>query len=163
MRLPPPPPEPPAESSLDRVAPKFRAAVLATFETMRAMGMDPVVNESIRSAERQAWLFGFGREYDDGRGVVTNASTGEHSWHTYGLAVDVTSRAQGDNAPGMFWYHLGKIARSNGLSWGGDWQRFTDRPHIQAGPPMAQSPSSRAKELFESGGFEAVWRGVGWF
>src|SRR5689334_17811361 len=159
--LPAPPPEPKAVVSLDVVAPKLRAGILATFDSMRALGLDPIVAESLRTDERQTWLFGFGRDYDDGRGRVTNAPTGQWSWHMYGLAVDVTSRALGDDVGGLFWYHLGKIAKRNGLAWGGDWPRFTDRPHVQWGPPMRQSPSSRAYDLYQTGGFEAVWREVG--
>jgi D-alanyl-D-alanine carboxypeptidase len=128
---------------------------------MTALGHDPVIQESVRSDARQAWLFGFGRDYDDGRGIVTQASTGEHSWHRYGLAVDVISKSKGWDAPDEFWSDLGLCARAEGLVWGGDWPRFADRPHVQFGAPMRQAPSSDASALYASGGAFAVWRAVG--
>lgn len=159
--LPNPPAEPRAITTLDGLAPNFRAAILAVIEDMRAGGFDPIIAESLRTDERQAWLFGFGREYDDGRGIVTQAPTGEHSWHRYGLAVDFASLSKGDSAPDLFWRSLGQDAASHGLSWGGAWQRFQDRPHVQFGPPMRQAPSSEAARLFTEGGFVSVWHAVG--
>lgn len=159
--LPAPPPEPGAVRSLDFLAPKLRIRIVALLDDMERRDQDASIAESLRSDERQSWLYGMGREYDDGRGVVTMAPTAVHSWHWYGLAVDITSLHFGDNAPGVFWYHLGKVAKSYGLTWGGDWPRFTDRPHVQWGPPMRQAPSSRAVELKASGGNAAVWKEVG--
>jgi hypothetical protein len=160
--LPNPPSEPPVIQSLDCLATGFHTRVSVMLAQFAAQGFDPVVAESCRTPERQAWLFGFGREWDDGRGVVTQAATGEHSWHTYGLAVDITSQRNGWDAPAAFWRALGECAKAQGLTWGGSWPRFQDRPHVQAGPPMAQAPSSRATQLFSDGGFEAVWSAVGW-
>lgn len=155
--LPNPPPEPAADTSLDGLAPAFRSAVLVMVST----NPDFVVAESVRTPERQAWLYGFGREYDDGRGVVTQAPTNLTTWHGYGLAVDVVSKAHGWDAPASFWDGLGAAARRVGLAWGGDWPRFQDRPHVQFGPPMRQAPSSEAIALYHSGGVEAVWKVVG--
>jgi hypothetical protein len=159
--LPNPPAEPPAIKSLECLAPKFRAKVAAMLAQFSAIGFDPVIAESCRTDDRQAWLFGFGREWDDGRGVVTNASTGGHSWHKYGLAVDVISLKRGWDAPYAFWQTLGDCANAQELVWGGDWQRFQDRPHVQFGAPMRQAPSSRAAELLAQGGLSDVWREVG--
>jgi hypothetical protein len=160
-RLPPPPAEPPVMTSLDCLAPKFRARLVIMLSDLRARGFDPIVAESCRSDERQSWLFGMGRDYDDGRGIVTNASTGLYSWHHFGLAVDLTSKAHGDEAPARFWDAIGDACATHGLSWGGAWPRFADRPHVQHGAPMRQSPSSRAAELLATGGLVAVWHAVG--
>jgi len=158
--LPPPPKEPKAVTNLDVLAPKFRDAVLHAFDSMHALGFDPIITESLRTAERQQWLYGFGRDYDDGRGVVTNAPTGQWSWHFFGLAVDVTSKKMPDQPGWTFWSNLGGAARRNELTWGGSWIRFTDLPHLQWGR-CRQSPSTRAIQLYNEGGFEAVWHEVG--
>ncbi len=158
--LPLPPAEPAAIRTLDVLAPKFRVKVASMLADMETRGLDPVVAESFRSDDRQAWLWGFGRDYDDGRGIVTNASTGVHSWHRYGLAVDVVSERDGWDAPGRFWNALGSAALRHQLAWGGLWLRFADKPHVQFGAPMRQSPSSRAAELLAAGGLEAVWKEV---
>jgi hypothetical protein len=158
-------PKPPHEVSVirspDVLAPKFRDKVVELIGAMHGKGLDATIAESLRTNERQAYLYGFGREYDDGRGVVTNASDGYSSWHFYGLAVDIISSSQGWDVPERFWQMLGAIAQHEGLSWGGGWPTFPDRPHVQWGPPMRRSPSVRAKELYLNGGIEAVWREVG--
>ena len=74
--LPDPPPEVPADDDIAKLAPRFAEKVLDLIAEMRRRGHDPVVVEAFRSDERQSWLYGFGREYDDGRGNVTGASTG---------------------------------------------------------------------------------------
>lgn len=157
--LPPPPPEPKADRTLSSLAPGFRRKVEAMLADMEVRGFDPMISEGFRSDERQAWLYGFGRDYDDGRGVVTNAPTGIHSYHRYGLAVDVISKSSEWNAPKRFWDAIGSAALRQGLSWGGLWTKFPDRPHVQFSP-MPQGPSSKAIELLASGGMEAVWREV---
>lgn len=159
-RLPAPPDEPPVNHSLECLAPRFRVRVASMLSSLSMLGLDPIIAESCRTDARQRWLFGFGREWDDGRGVVTQAPTGEHSWHRYGLAVDVISLKHGWDAPESFWRELGTSAETHGLVWGGSWPRFQDRPHVQWGAPMRQAPSSRASELLEQGGFRAVWREV---
>ena len=159
--LPEPPAEPAAIRTLDSLAPKFRIRVAAMLADMTTRGFDPVISESLRTDERQAWLYGMGRDYDDGRGVVTMAPTGNHGWHKFGLAVDVISKRDQWDAPKRFWDALGAAAFRHQLAWGGLWTKFADRPHVQFGAPMRQAPSARAAELFAEGGVEAVWKEVG--
>ena len=155
------PPEPAVDRSLDSIAPKFREKVERLILHMHERGYDATIAESIRSNERQQWLWGFGREYDDGRGIVTNSHDGRWSWHFFGLAVDIVSSSNGWDAPSMFWALLGLCAEREGLAWGGGWPTFPDRPHVQFGAPMRRSPSPHALELYQQGGREAVWREVG--
>lgn len=149
------PPEVPVDSSLDGLAPKFRAAV----EELLADLPEAKVSESLRTFARQSYLYGFGRDYDDGRGIVTNASTNLLSWHGYGLAVDIVHATKGWDA-GNAWFRLmGEIAKSKGLDWGGDWHH-PDRPHVQWGT-LKDSPSPVARGLLANDGADAVWRAVG--
>jgi peptidoglycan L-alanyl-D-glutamate endopeptidase CwlK len=127
---------------------------------MKANGHDAVVFESRRTSERQRYLYGFGRQYDDGRGVVTHSRDADETWHFFGLAVDIISASKGWDAPAQFWVDLGRFAVAEGLSWGGNWASFKDLPHIQWGVPMRQSPSPRAARLFAEGGLERVWEEV---
>jgi hypothetical protein len=160
MALPTPPPEVPIDTSLDALAPKFRAKVEELLTQLTAKGWDPVVAESVRSNARQQYLYGFGRQYDDDRGIVTNSQDGDETWHHFGLAVDIISKSKQWDAPPRFWNDLGATAIALGLSWGGLWVSFADRPHVQHGPPMRQSPSPRAARLLADGGMEAVWKEV---
>lgn len=159
MPLPPPPPEVPRIWTLDRLAPRFRRAV----EAILADVSKEKVFETLRTDERQVFLYGFGRDYDDPigpRGAVTNARTAMGGWHFYGLAVDIVEDDRTPwIAPAAFWQALGLAAERHGCKWGGRWKRV-DLPHIQWGR-CRKSPSQRARELYASGGREAVWREVG--
>ena len=165
----PPGREVPLIRDLNVLAPKFRSALERVLATLTGLGFDPMVIETIRTPERQTWLWGFGRTYDDGRGVVTGARTHLQTWHGYGLAADIISASKRWNAPLAFWEALGRECERQGLAWGGDWdgdgdwrdERFRDFPHVQWGKPMRQSPSAKARELIAQGGPPAVWRAVG--
>lgn len=154
------PPEVPVQSSLDGLAPKVRAAVERIVARMKAEGHNPRVFETLRTKERQAFLHGFGRLYDDGRGTVTKVADAASGWHFYGLAVDIVENDGTPwTAPQAFWQSLGRNAEADGMTWGGRW-KFTDLPHIQFGGCRV-SPSAEAKALHAQGGNPAVWAAVG--
>ena len=150
-----PPPEVPADNSLDSLAPRFREAVQ---EILEQMG-DAKVSETTRTFARQSYLYGFGREYDDGRGVVTNAASNLTSWHGFGLAVDIVHRTKEWGAGDKWFRILGDVAKGNGCQWGGDWHH-PDKPHVQFGT-LKDSPSDEARRLVSEGGLPAVWAAVG--
>lgn len=158
-RLPPPPPEPPAISDTTGLAPQFRAKLLNVLLAVADKGYRPVLRETLRTTERAAWLYGFGREYDDGRGIVTNAPNALKTWHHYALAADVGDRRyESGNEPACFWDALRDAAHAEGLTWGGDWQ-MRDLPHVQwYCDGMHVSPSDHAAAVLASDGVEAVWR-----
>lgn len=166
-KLPLPPAEVPVQSDMSLLAPRFREAVGRVIADMRVWEYTPVVFETLRTNERQAFLYGFGRDYDDGRGTVTQSATAHDTWHGYGLAVDIICMRRKWSAAPDFWHVLGTSARRHGLVWGGDWngdwsisdESFVDRPHIQWGA-MRRSPSSKAVELKKSGGLIEVWNAV---
>jgi hypothetical protein len=170
-KLPAPPPEIPASRDMTKLAPLFAEKVFTVLADMKARGFDAIVREGFRSDERQAWLYGFGREYDDDRGNVTGAPTGAKSWHRYGLAVDIVSATLEDDAPAAFWTALMEVAESIGLTSGDDWDRDgvpvesdpdehrADKPHVQWWTPgMHVIPSDHAWQLLQSQGVEAVWK-----
>lgn len=156
------PPEPPRIITLDGCAPKFGAAVVRVMDRMASNGQRCIIGEALRTNARQHWLYGFGREWNDGRGIVTKAKTIWNSWHGFGLAVDIWHAQTLWRAPSAFWLLLADAAKAEGLfpyldhpttKW--------DQPHVQWGNGMRVSPSWRARALYESGGMEAVWKAVG--
>lgn len=157
--LPKPPAEVPRDASLDALAPKFRAAVEHIIADMTAAGWPAFVFEGLRTDDRQRFLYGFGREYDDGRGPVTKARDTSRSWHGYGLAVDIVQAdATPWTAPQAFWQTLGAAAERHGCTWGGRW-KMVDLPHVQWGLCKV-SPSLLAVQLKQDGGLPAVWEAV---
>lgn len=148
------------QSSLDCLAPQFRAAVEAALHECHAKSVDAVVFETCRS-DALALLY-----HDRG---VSRARNALYTWHGYGLAVDVISKAHAwDYFPGgrlhdanpWWWKELYDTFTHHGLDSGSDWVSFKDYPHFQWGTLKA-SPSARARDLLASGGREAVWREVG--
>lgn len=160
MPLPFPPAEIPRKSSVQGLAPQFKAAVEAIVNDMQAQGWLTTIFETIRTEERQRYLYGFGRDYDDGRGPVTKAQSAKFSWHRYGLAADIV---QADStpwtAPQAFWQALGLAAESHGCVWGGRWKAL-DLPHIQWGK-CPRSPTMAHVTMYNKEGLAAVWTEVG--
>jgi hypothetical protein len=151
----PPPTEVLCDRSTAMLAPKFCASVEAVLADMG----DAKIAESNRTFARQSFLFGFGRDYDDGRGVVTNAASNLTSWHGFGLACDIIHATLEWDA-GTKWFRLlGDIAKGHGLKWGGEWHH-PDLPHVEWGR-CKDSPSDEARRLYSEGGVKAVWRAVG--
>lgn len=153
------PSEVPAQRTSAGSAPGFVARVEAMLQDL-AGGLPEHPFEWLRTAERQEFLYGFGRDYDDGRGKVTAANTQLYSWHGFGLAVDIVEKdATPWNAPASFWNDIGDAAEANGLIWGGRWHR-PDLPHVQMGG-LTPSPGPGDRDLYEAEGIEAVWRRYG--
>lgn len=162
----------PAVTDLSVVAPKLREAVTRVLQGMKDDGWKPKVVETLRTSDRQQFLFGKGRTPEQcvakgvadiygwpacPDGIVTNAPFPQNSWHGFGLAVDI---AEDDATPWIasqaFWHALGRHAGENGLLWGGAWRRLPDLPHVQwAG--CALSPSVSDKLLLDTQGLNAVW------
>lgn len=117
------------------------------------------MSEAVRTFERQSFLYGFGREWDDGRGIVTNAASNLTSWHGYGLAVDIIHVEKGWDAGDKWFRLLGDTYKAHGCKWGGDWHH-PDLPHGQWGK-CKDSPSDLARSLYANEGVEAVWRACG--
>jgi peptidoglycan L-alanyl-D-glutamate endopeptidase CwlK len=66
---------------------------------------------------------------------VTNAGPGE-SWHNFAEAWDAVPQVDGHEmwkyeAAPQAWESYGRFVREAGMTWGGDWTKFPDRPHAQ--------------------------------
>lgn len=148
------------QNDLDALAPKMQERVTAAlWECNNVAGLDVVVYEAVRTEELQRMYYARGRTTVPPYYTVTAAKTAMGGWHFYGLAVDVIHRTRRWNNPEKWWLKVSAIFKAHGLDWGGDWERV-DLPHFQfAG--LRKSPSNRARELYASGGLEAVWKAVG--
>lgn len=96
-----------------------------------ASNMDVRVVQGYRTYEQQNQLYAQGRTTPGPR--VTNAPGG-FSYHNFGLAFDVGLFQR----PALEYLRdspvydaLGNVGKLRGLSWGGDWKSFRDRPHFQ--------------------------------
>lgn len=137
--------------------PKFNLLIQQLLAEAEEEGLSVGVFQGYRSYEKQAKLYAKGRTAP-GK-IVTKAKPG-YSWHNFGLAADVVFKTKGGHwswAEKHDWDHLGQIGKSIGLTWGGDFKSFSDRPHFQLTNGMT---TAKARELYKIGGLEAVWEKV---
>ena len=120
-------------TGVDSLHPAMQARASAFLDDAKRQGLDLVFNEGFRPNERQQALYEKGRTVDGN--IITNAPAGK-SIHNYGMAFDVVPRSLKSDpqwAPeSPLWAKVGDTARKYGLEWGGDWSKFTDKPHVQA-------------------------------
>ncbi len=115
--------------------PEFRRRLLLVFRLLKERhGYEAVLIEGYRSPQRQAELAGLGPQ-------VTRAGAYE-SYHQYGLAADVAFLRDGriviseaDPWAMRGYEHTGALARSLGLTWGGDWRSLRDWGHFELTRP----------------------------
>ena len=114
-------------SRIDKLHPRIKCAVKNFVNDVeKTMGIKLRIIQGYRTYAEQDALF---RQ----RPKVTNARGGESN-HNFGLAIDVAEIKNGT----IDWVEqetvLSKIApigKKWGLTWGGDWNSFVDKPHFE--------------------------------
>jgi len=114
--------EPKRECDIEKLELGFKKKVKKLLKSMERLGYDPIAFETLRSSERQAWLYGIGRTHSMTRKQVTWT---KHSRHQEGLAIDMISKEYGWHWPSFF-THLGFEAEKCGLK-----QIPQERCHIE--------------------------------
>lgn len=127
------------------------------------------ISEGLRTIEEQNALYAKGRTTPGP--VVTNARGDTYSnQHQWGIACDFyldmdvdMDGSKGDdafnNTTGLF-ERVGALAKTVGLSWGGDWKNFVDRPHLYLGD-WGSTATQLKKEYKTPEKFFATWSGGG--
>lgn len=106
---------------LGKLYPDFKQRVIKIVEEMDKEGFSIFIVETYRSYQAQDELFAL---------KATKAKGGQ-SYHNFGLACDVAFRSPEPYSGNHPWGLLGKVSKSFGCEWGGDFKSFPDRPHIQ--------------------------------
>jgi len=152
-----------SETRLGEVHPQLAARVRKMADRLLEEGIEIQVTQSLRSWSEQQGLYNQGRDANgniiDKLKVVTNARPG-HSWHNFGLAVDVApfdSSIPDWNASHPAWKRIVAVGRSLGLTSGSEWRTFPDWPHFQYTGHLPESPDDTVREAYQSGGQEAIW------
>lgn len=116
---------------LSNLHPKVQPLARMFLDEAYSAGLDPRIQETFRSRDRQDKLYAQGRTAP---GAIVTKARGGQSNHNYGVAFDVVPGAllsQKNWAPeDARWQQLGAIAAKHGLEWGGNW-KFVDKPHFQ--------------------------------
>lgn len=124
---------------LTDLQPRVRAMAERLLADAAAAGIPLTVTFTLRSMATQAALYAQGRTCPGC--VVTNARPG-HSFHNYGLALDVVPSvllalpSWGDTPAHQahtdaVWAKLGVIGKALGFRWGGEFHSIKDRPHFE--------------------------------
>ncbi|MCC9597936.1 MULTISPECIES: M15 family metallopeptidase [unclassified Rubrivivax] len=120
-----------ADRDWSKLQPQFRRRLVALFEIAQERhGYQVVLMEGHRSAERQARLAALG--------PATTLAGPDRSRHQAGLAADLAFVRDGrlhwserDPWTLQAYRHIGEIATSLGLQWGGHWTSLRDLAHVE--------------------------------
>lgn len=120
------------DRDLANLHPDLVAAWRTIEGTMRQLGSPMKIVEGRRTTARQRWLYEQGRSRPGKIVTWAKPGTGKHEPGPDGLgwALDAAFEGPEPYAEQHPWDTYGRLAKYNGLVWGGDWKR-PDRPHIQ--------------------------------
>lgn len=107
----------------------------------RAAGLPVLITETLRTKAEQDALYAQGRTAPGS--IVTNARY-PRSAHCWGVAFDFCRNVKGreyDDSDGFF-AKCGAVGKALGLTWGGDWKSFVDKPHLEMPEYMKNSSTS---------------------
>jgi peptidoglycan L-alanyl-D-glutamate endopeptidase CwlK len=150
-----------SEARLQEVNPKLAERVRSMAELLEGENIEIQVTQGYRSWAEQAELYAQGRTVPGS--IVTNAQAG-HSWHNFGLAVDVCPFDAGIpdwNSNHPAWKRIVSVGESVGLVSGSEWRTFPDWPHFQMTGRLPASPDDSVRGAFTAGGIDAVWDEAG--
>lgn len=146
--------------------PELQEKLQKTIEDCKAAGTIIKIGECLRTVEEQEALYAQGRTKPGN--IVTNArGTSYSSQHQWGIAADfyLSMDVDGDgkinddsfnDATGLF-SKVGRIAKENGLGWGGDWKSPVDKPHLYL--PHWGSTTKQLKQKYGTPDkFMAKWK-----
>jgi peptidoglycan L-alanyl-D-glutamate endopeptidase CwlK len=149
---------------ITKLHPRLQALVGELIFRCKQEGIDIKIGECVRTVAEQDAIYAQGRT-TPGK-VVSNAKGSTYSsMHQWGIAFDFyldedvdkdgkTSDDAFNNSTALF-DKVGKIGKSIGLEWGGNWSK-PDRPHFQL-PDWGSTPS-KLKQLYGTPAkFMATW------
>lgn len=119
-----------SRSLTDLIEPAKERAV-KFIDLCKAAGIDLLVTSTYRDKESQDALYAQGRT-TPGK-IVTKAKGGE-SFHNYRCALDVVPLVNGKpnwNDSDPVWAEVGRLGKTAGLEWAGDWKTFKETAHFQ--------------------------------
>lgn len=140
--------EPKQIRDIDKLHWKVRRILKKLIANCKEIGLDIVIIETVRSDERQAYLYKLGREIDIENGIVTNVKIPTFHNERVGLAFDIAPLVNGKipwNGYTNLWNLMGQEGKKLGLTWGGDWKKIVDKPHFQLDEGLKSSDITNGK------------------
>ena len=119
------------EALISKLEPELQPIARQFLANARAAGHRIILTQGRRTIAEQNALFAKGRTEPGAK--VTNAKGGD-SPHNYGLAIDfcfLDAKGKASWADSHPWAAVAAFGKALGLTWGGDWKKFVDRPHLE--------------------------------
>lgn len=115
---------------INKLNPKTKLACEYLLKACEAAGLKVIVTETLRTTERQQYLYAQGRTRAGN--IVTNCDGVKNkSIHQFGNAFDVCQNIKGKEYELSVINQIGALGQKIGLEWGGSWKGFVDSPHFQ--------------------------------
>lgn len=110
--------------------PLIREKVRQFLSLAKENGIDLLITSAFRSFQEQEKIYQQGRTLP---GPIVSWAKPGTSYHNYGLAIDVVPIVNNQAIWGSneIWNSIGRLGKSLGFTWGGDWTKKPDRPHFQ--------------------------------
>jgi hypothetical protein len=118
------------DKNIATLHPKIRPLAKQFILKAKGEGINLIITDGFRTYAQQNYLYAQGRTRKGKK--VTNAKGGQSN-HNFGLAFDVVPFENGKiNYESKNWQKIGRIGKSLGFKWGGDWQGdLVDLPHFE--------------------------------
>jgi len=114
-------------------------------ENCKKRGIIIFVTETVRTNERQKWLYEQGRSRPGN--IVTNVSKpsfhAEHLGLAFDIAILINGKVVWDNYDA--WKIVGEEGVKLGFTWGGNWKTIRDMPHFQLDDGLKTSDIRKGK------------------
>jgi peptidoglycan L-alanyl-D-glutamate endopeptidase CwlK len=110
-------------------------------------GLNVKITDTLRTKAEQDEAYAQGRTKPGS--IITNVQY-PNSAHCWGVAFDICQNIKGreyDDSDNFF-AKCGKIGESLGLTWGGSWKSFVDKPHFEMTKYMPNSSTKWLRETY---------------
>lgn len=114
--------------NIDDLHPTLKRGAIELVNRLKGHGYTLGISATYRDFEYQNYLYEQGRTRPGN--IVTNARGGE-SLHNYRLAFDIYQNVKDDLYNENFLRLSGNIWEQMGGKWGGRWDLFPDKPHME--------------------------------
>lgn len=144
--------------------PTLQTRITELIDLCEKKGIKIEVTECVRTSAEQDALYAKGRTAPGS--IVTNAKGSNYSsMHQWGVAFDYIIKqdvdGDGDIDINDLYSHklmnvVGRLGKSIGLEWGGDWKSIVDKPHFQL-PDWGSTPKKLKVMYGTPEKFMATW------
>lgn len=134
--------------------PEVQAIIPKFLDACKQKGLTVKITDTLRTKAEQDKLYAQGRTTS---GKIVTWVKYPYSNHNWGMAFDICRNdgkgAYNDN-DGWFG-KVGKIGKSFGLEWGGDWKDSVDKPHFELTKYGSTKQLAQKYKTFEN--FKKTW------